>query len=304
MAEKATILLVDDTRTNIQLLAGCLKHQYRLKIAMNGQRCLELAQNPPFPDLILLDVIMPEMDGYEVCRQLKENPNTKNIPIIFVTGRDSDEDEEFGLQLGAVDYIAKPIRPAIVTARVSTQIKLKHQSDELRNMALYDQLTQLYNRHFLIESAANKLAYVDRHGNELSLLMIDIDFFKHINDQFGHHAGDQVLKAIAEILKTGNRKEDVVARFGGEEFVVLLEHCSLDSAVEKAELLRAKIEALAPMGISVTASFGVAQLMKHEQTFVELLTRADAAVYRAKALGRNRVVAAEDVYVELEKKTV
>ena len=103
MAEKATILLVDDTRTNIQLLAGCLKQHYRLKIAMNGQRCLELAQNPPFPDLILLDVIMPEMDGYEVCRQLKENPNTQNIPIIFVTGKDSDEDEEFGLQLGAVD---------------------------------------------------------------------------------------------------------------------------------------------------------------------------------------------------------
>ena len=180
-----------------------------------------------------------------------------------------------------------------MTARVSTQIKLKHQSDELRNMALHDQLTQLYNRHFLIESATSKLAHVDRHGHALSLLMIDIDFFKHINDQFGHHAGDQVLKAIAEILKAGNRKEDVVARFGGEEFVVLLEHCSLDSAV-----------ALAPMGISVTASFGVAQLMKHEQTFVELLTRADAAVYRAKALGRNRVVAAEDVYVELDKKTV
>ncbi|NRB23705.1 diguanylate cyclase [Shewanella sp.] len=302
MAEKATILLVDDTRTNIQLLAGCLKHQYRLKIAMNGQRCLELAQNPPFPDLILLDVIMPEMNGYEVCRQLKQNPNTKDIPIIFVTGRDSDEDEEFGLRLGAVDYIAKPIRPAIVKARVSTQIKLKHQSDKLRNMALHDPLTQLYNRHFLIEAAANKLAYVDRHGSQLSMLMIDIDFFKHINDQFGHHAGDLVLKAIAKILKDDNRKEDVVARFGGEEFVMLLEHCCLHCAVEKAELLREKIEALAPMGISVTASFGVAQLMRHEQTFVELFSRADAAVYRAKALGRNRVVAAEDVYVELNEK--
>ncbi len=276
MAEKATILLVDDTRTNIQLLAGCLKQQYRLKIAMSGQRCLELAQTPPLPDLILLDVIMPEMDGYEVCLQLKQNPETKHIPIIFVT------------------------------ARVSTQITLKHQSDELRNMALHDQLTQLYNRHFLIESANNKLAHVDRHGHALSVLMIDVDFFKHINDQFGHHAGDQVLKAIAGVLKSGNRKEDVVARFGGEEFVVLLEHCALDSAIEKAELLRSKIEALEPSGIAVTASFGVAQLLEHENTFVELLTRADEAVYVAKEQGRNRVIAAENELVptNLDKKIV
>ncbi|WP_076410694.1 diguanylate cyclase [Shewanella sp. UCD-KL12] len=306
MDEKATVLLVDDTRTNIQLLAGCLKQDYRLKIAMNGKRCLELAQTPPLPDLILLDVIMPEMDGYEVCRQLKQNPETKHIPIIFVTGRDSDEDEEFGLQLGAVDYIAKPIRPAIVTARVSTQITLKHQSDELRSMALHDQLTQLYNRHFLIESANNKLAHVDRHGHDLSLLMIDVDFFKHINDQFGHHAGDQVLKAIAQVLQADNRKEDVVARFGGEEFVVLLEHCGLDSAIEKAERLREKIEALEPSGITVTASFGVAQLQEHENTFVELLTRADEAVYIAKEQGRNRVVASDNQVMapSLDKKIV
>ncbi|QFU23591.1 diguanylate cyclase [Shewanella eurypsychrophilus] len=306
MADQATILLVDDTRTNIQLLAGCLKSQYRLKIAMGGQRCIELAQNPPLPDLILLDVIMPEMDGYQVCRQLKANPITKHIPIIFVTGRDSDEDEEFGLQLGAVDYITKPIRPAIVTARVSTQIQLKHQSDELRNMALHDQLTQLYNRHFLIESANNKLAHVERHGNELSVMMIDIDYFKHVNDEYGHHAGDEVLKGIAEVFKQNSRKEDVVARFGGEEFVILLEHCPLDFAMEKAELLRAKIEALKPSGITITASFGVAQLMEHELTFVDLLSRADAAVYKAKDQGRNQVVAAEvDVIgLELEKKIV
>lgn len=306
MAEQATVLLVDDTRTNIQLLAGCLKSQYRLKIAMDGQRCIELAQNPPLPDLILLDVIMPKMDGYQVCRELKSNPITQHIPIIFVTGRDSDEDEEFGLQLGAVDYITKPIRPAIVTARVATQIKLKYQSDKLRTMALHDQLTQLYNRHFLIESANSKLAHVERHGNALSVMMMDIDFFKHINDQFGHQAGDEVLKSIADLLKEHSRKEDVVARFGGEEFVILLEHCALNSAMEKAELLRESIEALMPSGIPVTASFGVAQLLDHEQTFVDLLSRADAAVYKAKDQGRNQVVAADNGVVnqDLNQKIV
>ena len=116
MTGKATILLVDDTRSNIEILAACLQHSYQLKVAMTGMRCLELAEKTPIPDLILLDVVMPDMDGYEVCRKLKESSVTKDIPVIFVTGKDSDEDEEYGLQLGAVDYITKPIRPAIVTA--------------------------------------------------------------------------------------------------------------------------------------------------------------------------------------------
>ncbi|RTR38423.1 diguanylate cyclase [Shewanella canadensis] len=292
MNDLPTILIVDDTRTNIQLLAGCLKKDYRLKIAMNGQRCLELARTAPLPDLILLDVVMPEMDGYEVCRKLKANPHTQHVPIIFVTGRDSDDEEEYGLQLGAVDYITKPIRPAIVTARVSTQIMLKQKSDELRNMALHDQLTQLYNRHFLIEAANQKVAESIRHSNPLSILMIDIDHFKLVNDQFGHQAGDSVLQAVAKVLAESNRKEDVVARFGGEEFVALFEHCSIESAEEKAEMLRGKIERLMPAGIPVTASFGVAELRPNEESFEQLLARADEAVYRAKELGRNRVVPA------------
>jgi len=289
MNDLPTILIVDDTRTNIQLLAGCLKKDYRLKIAMNGLRCLELARIEPLPDLILLDVVMPEMDGYEVCRKLKANPHTHHIPIIFVTGRDSDEEEEYGLQLGAVDYITKPIRPAIVTARVSTQIMLKQKSDELRNMALHDQLTQLYNRHFLIEAANQKMAESIRHGNPLSILMIDIDHFKQVNDQFGHQAGDSVLQAVAQVLAESNRKEDVVARFGGEEFVALFEHCPIESAEEKAERFRDKIERLMPAGIPITASFGVAELRPNEESFEQLLARADEAVYRAKVSGRNRV---------------
>lgn len=293
MSDKATILLVDDTRTNIELLAGCLQKTYNLKVAMNGKRCLELAESEPVPDLILLDVIMPDMDGYDVCRQLKDNSLTKDIPIMFVTGKDSDEDEELGLQLGAVDYITKPIRPAIVTARVGTQVILKQQSDTLRSMALHDQLTSLFNRHYLIEAANSKVARIKRHGGTLSLMMIDIDYFKLVNDKFGHQAGDTVLRAVASVLSSGSRKEDVVARFGGEEFVVLLDDCSILDAEEKAELLRSSIEQLLPEGISVTASFGIAELDPDGETFEHLLARADQAVYLAKEQGRNCVVQAK-----------
>ncbi|WP_064791884.1 diguanylate cyclase [Shewanella woodyi] len=293
MSDKATILLVDDTRTNIELLAGCLQKSYNLKVAMNGKRCLELAESEPVPDLILLDVIMPDMDGYDVCRQLKDNSSTKDIPIMFVTGKDSDEDEELGLQLGAVDYITKPIRPAIVTARVGTQVILKQQSDTLRSMALHDQLTSLFNRHYLIEAANSKVARIKRHGGTLSLMMIDIDYFKLVNDKFGHQAGDTVLRAVASVLSSGSRKEDVVARFGGEEFVVLLDDCSILDADDKAEQLRSLIEQLIPEGISVTASFGIAELDPDGETFEHLLARADQAVYLAKEQGRNCVVQAK-----------
>ncbi|NRD73380.1 diguanylate cyclase [Shewanella sp. VB17] len=293
MTDKATILLVDDTRTNIELLAGCLQKDYNLKVAFNGKRCLELAENDPIPDLILLDVIMPNMDGYEVCKQLKANSVTQNIPIIFVTGKDSDEEEEFGLQLGAVDYITKPIRPAIVIARVDTQIILKQQSDTLRSMALHDQLTHLYNRHYLIEAATNKISHIVRHGGCLSLMMIDIDHFKQVNDNFGHQSGDMVLKAVAQVLFDHNRKEDVVARFGGEEFVILLDNCSLLDTKDKAEQLRVSIEQLIPQNISVTASFGIAELKKGEE-FEQLLARADEALYSAKEQGRNCIVEAKN----------
>jgi diguanylate cyclase (GGDEF)-like protein len=304
MTGKATILLVDDTRTNIEMLAACLQHNYHLKVAMNGIRCLEIANKAPIPDLILLDVMMPDMDGYEVCRKLKENPVTKDIPIIFVTGKNSDEDEEYGLQLGAVDYITKPIRPAIVSARVGTQIIVKQQSDALRDMALHDQLTSLFNRHFLIEAAKNKISRLSRHGGKLSVMMIDIDNFKLVNDNFGHKGGDVVLQAIAHVLSDFNRKEDVVARFGGEEFVILLDHCSLADTQDKAEQLRMKIEQLNPEEIHVTASFGIAELQSDNEGFEHLLARADEAVYLAKEKGRNCIVKARDVlYSELKAKS-
>jgi len=287
--DKPVVLIVDDVPGNIQVLASCLKDSYQIKVATSGARCLELAEISPEPDLILLDILMPNLDGYEVCKQLKQNEATRHISVIFVTAKDNDKEEEKGLSLGAVDYITKPIRPAIVVARVKTHVTLKQQYDLLARMAMRDQLTGLYNRHYLLDAACRKVARAMRHRYSICLLMIDVDHFKKINDEHGHLIGDEVLKGIATLMDTCSRQEDVVARFGGEEFVVLLGHCEITSALEKAQYLLDSIERLKPGGIDVTVSIGVAELSSNGETFADLLGRADLALYRAKESGRNRV---------------
>ncbi|OPX55327.1 response regulator receiver modulated diguanylate cyclase [Oceanospirillum multiglobuliferum] len=294
MNEKATVLVVDDSATNIQVLAGILKNDYLVKVANSGQRCLDILTAGPLPDLLLLDIDMPDMDGYEVCRRVKADSDMSKIPIIFVTGMDSDDNEEYGLTLGAVDYITKPIRPAIVQARVKTQVMLKKQSDKLTFLAFHDQLTSVYNRYFMLEVAGQKVARTLRDGHSLSLLLLDIDHFKQVNDQHGHLVGDQVLVAMAQKLMEFNRKDDLVARFGGEEFIVLLDFCDKDSAVKKAEILRQAIEDLMPAGLKVTVSIGIAELRSGKESFNDMLKRADSALYQAKEQGRNRVVVAID----------
>lgn len=287
---KAQILIVDDEPTNIQLLAACLKSQYHIRVAKNGEQCLGLTGVKPQPDLVLLDVGMPGLDGYEVCKRLKEDISTKDIPIIFVTGNDDVREEEYGLQIGAVDYITKPIRPAVVAARVNTHILLKQNRDKLELLALRDQLTQLYNRHYLFEVARQKIAQSLRHQYKFSLLMIDIDHFKEINDTHGHLCGDNILKSVANILVDNIRSEDIAARFGGEEFVMLLDRCNSEAAVEKGNRLRMDIETSKPQGIKITVSIGVAQLVSDDSSFSSLLNRADQALYLAKERGRNCIV--------------
>ncbi|MDQ1298152.1 MAG: hypothetical protein QG558_691 [Campylobacterota bacterium] len=290
MSNKAVILVVDDVPTNVQALALLLKEDYGIKVATDGVRALQLAGQDPIPDLILLDVKMPDMDGYDVLRLLKENSDTAKIPIIFVTGKDSEEEEEYGLELGAVDYITKPIRPSIVKARVKTHLMLKQQHDQLMAMATHDQLTGVYNRHYLVDDLSKRMSQSKRHNEALSVIMVDIDHFKNVNDTFGHLMGDLILKAVAKVVGESARKEDTAARFGGEEFVLVLDNCTAYDALIKAERLRSKIEALMPESIAVTASFGVAQLDAHIQQYEELLKNADTALYAAKEEGRNRVV--------------
>ncbi len=288
MEQKPTILIVDDSPSILQLLVHLLKDNYHIKVANNAHRALELAQTNP--DLILLDVVMPDMDGYEVCTQLKNDEKTSNIPVIFITGKTRAEDEEYGLGLGAIDFITKPIRPAIVIARIKTHITLIQQHQQLQQLAMRDQLTGLYNRHYLLDFAAKKMAKAKRHDNPLSMIMLDIDHFKAINDQHGHTTGDVVLQDVATILQDNCRTEDVAARIGGEEFILLLDGCKIDHCQSKAEHIRQQVEQLMPQNIRVTSSFGITEYLAEDKDFETFFNRADIALYEAKENGRNRVV--------------
>lgn len=286
---KHTILIVDDVASNIQSLAAILKDTYQIKVANSGFRALDILSSGTNIDIILLDIEMPDMNGYEVLSHLQLNHKTKDIPVIFITGNISSHDEEKGLCAGAVDYITKPLRPGIIKARVKTHITIKEQRDKLQYDAVHDKLTGLYNRHQLDTEGLRKFTRAARQKSNLSAIMIDIDHFKNINDTHGHLVGDTILKELSKILKENKRIEDFVVRYGGEEFIILLEECSSVDAEIKAQKLRELTENLNPSNINITASFGVATLQPHHKNLEELLKDADKALYISKETGRNKV---------------
>jgi len=246
--------------------------------------------------LILLDVMMPGIDGYEVYSRLKADSRTSEIPVIFITGLDDVADETRGLKLGAVDYITKPIKPEPVKARVSTQIKLKLARDKFAQLAATDGLTGLANRSYFDAMLAYEYARHARSGAELSLILLDIDYFKAFNDTYGHVCGDECLRAIALAIKGATtRATDIVARFGGEEFVLLLPETHLQGAVLLAEKVRKCINDLAVPHLysrtrHISASLGVACSRQLPGTLrLDIVEEADSQLYIAKSLGRNRV---------------
>lgn len=299
---KLMILLVDDAPTNIQMLNETLKDGYHLFFATNGRDALRIATES-LPDLILLDVIMPEMDGYEVCRALKADPSLRNIPIIFITAMNQQEDEAIGLELGAVDYITKPFNPTIVRLRIRNQIELKRQRDLLARLSHLDGLTGIPNRRALDDIMEREWRRGTRSLKPLSLLMLDIDHFKAYNDSCGHLAGDDCLRTVAQTLKTPlGRAADIVGRYGGEEFLAILPETDAAGARVVAEEIKAAVTNLAlthpasPQGSTITVSIGIATAVAHREQFHTcLLEAADRALYQAKQEGRNRVVAAPEL---------
>ena len=296
--EKPMLLVVDDQRINIELLNDIFRDAYEICIATNGEDALEFCQTR-LPDLILLDIVMPGLSGHEVCHRLKQNPITRNIPVIFITARDNLADEVQGLEEGAVDFIAKPLVPQIVRARVLTHLTLKRQSYLLRSMAFIDGLTGIANRRRFDEALATEWRYCMRSALPLSLIMIDIDFFKSYNDHYGHQAGDECLRLTAAALSGQmGRAHDLVARYGGEEFACILPNTSLDGAYKKAEELRETIHKLALPNVGskvadiITISLGVAAAMPARGNEPDsLLAAADNLLYAAKQAGRNQIAA-------------
>jgi diguanylate cyclase (GGDEF)-like protein len=299
---KGTILIVDDNPSNIQLLSDVLGQDHFIKTAQNGPDALNIALSDQ-PDLILLDVMMPGMDGYQVCSELKASPETSDIPVIFLTVLNEEKNEAFGLKLGAIDYIVKPTSANLIRARVKNHIELKRYRDMLKDLGQIDGLTGIPNRRFFDIVLDKEWRRAEREKHPLSVIMIDIDHFKAFNDSNGHMAGDDCLRtvaqAIAHVLK---RPGDIAARWGGEEFACVLPNIDAKSAQLMAETILAAVRDLAiphpssPVAKVVTISLGTASQVDFSRgSTVTLMEEADKNLYTAKSLGRNRVAAPSDI---------
>ncbi len=297
MKLRPLVMIVDDQITYIELLNAALEDDYEICFATSGEEAIKVAQEV-LPDLILLDVIMPGIDGYEVCRRLKKDAMLADTPIIFTTGLGDQEAELRGLSLGAIDYVTKPISPVIVRARVRNHLELKRMHDELAELAVTDALTGLGNRRRLEQTLKQDTARLARTGGWLSIIMLDIDFFKQFNDSYGHPAGDRCLVMVASCLNRAVRRAaDLTARYGGEEFACVLPGMNHDEAMAVADNIRQQVLALgiphmrSTASPYVTVSLGVGTASCLPGMEPELwIKMADQQLYQAKTSGRNHAV--------------
>jgi diguanylate cyclase (GGDEF)-like protein len=291
------ILIVDDNKQNIDLLLDLFKEDYKVAVAITPERALKAARGEPRPDIILLDILMPGMDGYQVCTLLKQDEATQHIPIIFVTAVSEVMDEAKGFAVGGVDYITKPFHPPMVKARVQMHLNLKRKQELLEEFAFIDALTEIPNRRRLEEVLDREWHRASRSGKPLSLLFLDIDHFKQFNDTYGHGRGDEALRRIArEIHGRLRRAGDFAARYGGEEFVVVLPYSGEDTAKSTAGMLSEADDGLgivheaSPVASHLTVSIGVVTVQPHpEQSIEDVMRTLDKAMYAAKSEGRHRI---------------
>lgn len=304
------ILLVDDTPVNLEIAGKVLeKEGYNLYITDNGLDAIDLVNETAF-DLILLDIMIPEMDGFQICKTIKDNESYKEIPVIFLTAKVDIESIIYGFELGGVDYIRKPFHSLELLARVKTHVELMKMREELKTknsklqeaynqlmiLSKTDFLTKLYNRREMLERMEYEKVRHERSKASFCLLMGDIDFFKEVNDTYGHESGDLVLVTISELFINHTRKQDSVGRWGGEEFILLLPETTAAEGAILAEKLRKLVEEKVfshkDNNFKVTISFGVSDY-KSGQTLDILISDADRALYEGKKRGRNCIVIGE-----------
>jgi len=299
----AKILLIDDSRLIAHVAKTILtKRGHEVILAQDGLAGLEAAKSER-PDMILLDLIMPVMDGYQVCEKLKQEDSTKEIPVIMLTSKAEPADKVKGLEMGALDYMAKPFDEGELVARVNIHVRLKElrealeeKNRQLQEMANRDGLTGLFNHRYFHEQLSKDFLRARRYHESLSCILFDIDYFKKFNDNYGHQTGDVVLSTLGRVIEEAIRDSDFAARYGGEEFAVILYHADQPAAVHVAERLRQMVEDREihdkDKMLHVTISVGVATFPHEEiRDSKKLIECADKALYKAKENGRNRVEA-------------
>ncbi|GAC22899.1 diguanylate cyclase [Paraglaciecola mesophila] len=294
-AEKARILIVDDEPINIHVLSNALNDTYNLFAVTSGREAIAFCMTHA-PDLVLMDMDMPDINGVEACKTLKEKSETHDIPIVFVTGHGDSDAEDKCWEAGGVDFLTKPVNANTLNHRIKSHLALKELTDELRRMAYQDGLTQVSNRRYFDEYLLRQQKLSQRSGSFFALLMFDIDFFKSYNDHYGHLAGDDCLRLVAKVLKQSvERPGDFVARFGGEEFAVVLPETDIAGAILVATKLLANVRELgikhkgSPFGV-VTGSIGIAASDGSKKTLQELIDTADRRLYVAKTSGRDQFI--------------
>ena len=292
---RQSILIVDDAMTNILALEELLKVDYDVHHATGSAEGLALCKTLQ-PDLLLLDVVMPGIDGFEVCVRLKQDPETRDIPVVFVTARGDVTDEAHGLGVGAIDFITKPFSPPIIKARVRNHLELARQRGVLSTLSFIDGLTGVANRRKFEEALETEWRRCGRQEQWLGVIMIDVDLFKLYNDNYGHQAGDIVLKNLAQSMAQSlNRGGDLIARYGGEEFVCLLPDTDMEGVRATTTRLSSAINELniphakSSVAAHVTVSLGGTAAVPHPDfTAAELVSFADRLLYRGKQSGRNQ----------------
>ena len=305
-------LIVDDTPTNIDILRKTLEPKgYSISVAASGELALKVVERQ-LPDLVLLDVMMPGINGYETCRKIKQDDLTKDLPVIFITAKTEINDLVEGFASGGIDYVTKPFHQDEILARVESQLRLRklvkqkeqligeleEARDQLELSSKTDALTGLLNRRGLQERMEEAKYRYERNRVPFSLVLADIDHFKKVNDSFGHEAGDEALVFVAKVLLESSRKQDVVCRWGGEEFMILLPDTRLKGGERWAEKARSAVESAKltykNLGIPLTLSLGVSEFETFGQDIDDCIRTADNRLYRAKSMGRNMAVASDE----------